>query len=960
MLELRNISKTYKSKKGTNCKALKNINIKFPDNGMVFILGKSGSGKSTLLNIIGGLDAPDSGEIIIQGSSTKEFKAKDYDSYRNTYLGFIFQEFNVLDNFSIYDNVALALKLQNKKAEKAKVNAILKEVGLEGFENRKPNEISGGQRQRVAVARALVKDPKVIFGDEPTGNLDSNTSKQVFNLLQELAKTRLVVIVSHDRDSAEKYADRIIELADGVVVDDVSRVGKQNTEDFSIENNEISLPVHRALTKQELNKINKAQSESEKPLVFKHSKKTSFRKTKEKDSKFKEGFKLIRSRLPNRYATQIGVSNFKSKPFRLIFTIFLTMVSLALFGLSQNFATYDLPNASARSFYDSNITEIVLKQGELMEEFGSLNSSVENIILPDNLNKLNKNYPNLTYNNGYGLPMQFSKNPAQTNILEVIMSMLGKSVSNPYITYSNGLVLLGENYKNRLDEIFNCKTNLIGIMPTDSADHSVVITDYFAQSLINNNIIKITEDFNLDGVINYADLIVEGNENYSITDTFNFKLEICGIIETDYATKFKEVIDSYTLNPTDFSNHKDYSSFSNEVVNNYSVFFTANEDMVNYVKDNYTVAKASRFRFKNTLNQEYFEEKSMDTYETGYMFRKEGIDTYFSSLIHNSEELENLYNTIFSAGRDTFETLKTENKTNGVVISLAEYNRIFKKSFENIEQFKEYFYASGTTIPKDSVEKNIDIGFFKMLSTKSLVGEITSLVVVGVFDITPDVLKSFPLIASTYDNISGVVGDDLSRIINEDNFGLKSLYVKLPNSVKQTEDLLRFADNGYLYHVSEISTTLYMVNEIFNIFSIVFQWVALILGIFSVILLFNFVSLSVINKQKDIGILRALGAKGTDVSKIFMIETLIVGAITTVLSWGLIFVGTELVNILLYNGFKGYLQSTAIDKVALLSVGIWPILAVLIACFVVTLIATIIPTIRISKMKPVDAIKKSN
>ncbi len=961
MLELRKITKTYKSKKGTNCTALKGVNIKFPDNGMVFILGKSGSGKSTLLNIIGGLDAPDDGEIIIQGSTTKTFKAKDYDSYRNTYLGFIFQEFNVLDNFSIYDNVALALKLQNKKVDKQKVKEILKQVGLEGFEHRKPNEISGGQRQRVAVARALVKDPKIIFGDEPTGNLDSNTSKQVFNLLQELSKTRLVVIVSHDKDSAEKYADRIIELADGNVISDVTRVkGNFKTDDLVINDEEVLVPFNRPLTKEEINKINKAQEGKEKPLKFKQTKKVSFKQTKEKDSKFKDGFKLIKSRLPSKYATQIGASNFKSKPFRLFFTIFLTMVSLALFGLSQNFATYDLPNASSRSFYNGNITQIVLKQGEYVEEYNSLNYSVENTILPNNLNKLNNKFPDLTYNMGYGMSLQFSKSMTEINILEVIMSMLGQSISKPYITYSNGLVLLGEDYNKRLDDILSCDAKLLGRMPFEEGDHAVVITDYFADSLIKNNIIKIPQDSNGDEIINHADLIVEGQENYKIKDTFNFELEICGVIETNYATKFKDVIDTYTINPTDFSKHKDFGNYSNEVINNYSVFYTANADMLNYVKENYTAAKASRFRLKSSSTEEYFKKDSLETYETGYMFRTSGIDVYLNSLMLSQDEIDELYNTVFSAGKDTFSTLSNTNKTNGIVIPLKEYNRIFNKEFNSIDEFKEYFYEEGTTQIKEDVLKSADIGFFKMLSTKSTVGEIKDLVVVGVFDINPTVLESFPRLALTYENISGVVGEELSQIINEDNFGLKSLYVQLPKDVKQSEDLLRFADSGYMYHVSEISTTLYMVNEIFNIFSIVFQWVALILGIFSAILLFNFVSLSVVNKQKDIGILRALGAKGSDVSKIFLIETLIVGAITTVLSWGLIFLGTELVNILLYNGFKGYLQSTAIEKVALLSVGIWPIVAVLLACFVVSFIATIIPTIKISRMKPVDAIKKSN
>jgi ABC-type antimicrobial peptide transport system permease subunit len=171
-------------------------------------------------------------------------------------------------------------------------------------------------------------------------------------------------------------------------------------------------------------------------------------------------------------------------------------------------------------------------------------------------------------------------------------------------------------------------------------------------------------------------------------------------------------------------------------------------------------------------------------------------------------------------------------------------------------------------------------------------------------------------------------------------------------------EYLTIANDNYVYHESEISATLYLVSNIFKIFSIVFQWVALIMGIFSTILLFNFVSLSVINKQKEIGILRAIGAKGGDVGKIFLIESFIMGGITVVCSWGLIFWGTHLINSLLVNSFKSYLQSTIINRISLLSVGFTPIFAVLVACIVVVLIATILPVIKISRMKPVDAIKK--
>lgn len=169
MIEVKNLIKAYRPKKGEPVQALKGINLKFEEKGLVFILGKSGSGKSTLLNMLGGLDQFDGGEIIVKGKSSKEFAQADFDSYRNTFIGFIFQEYNILNDFTVGANIALAMELQGKKATNETLNRILKEVDLEGFADRKPNELSGGQKQRVAIARALIKNPEIIMADEPTG-----------------------------------------------------------------------------------------------------------------------------------------------------------------------------------------------------------------------------------------------------------------------------------------------------------------------------------------------------------------------------------------------------------------------------------------------------------------------------------------------------------------------------------------------------------------------------------------------------------------------------------------------------------------------------------------------------------------------------------------------------------------------------------------------------------------------
>ena len=227
MLEIKNLTKIYKSKGGVEVKALDDVSLKFPENGMVFLLGKSGSGKSTLLNVCGGLDNPTTGEIVVKERSSINFKQKDFDSYRNTFVGFIFQEYNILNEFTVEENIALALELQGKSKDKEAIEELLEKVDLKGFGNRKPNTLSGGQKQRIAIARALIKSPEIIMADEPTGALDSVTGKQVFDTLKKLSKDTLVMVVSHDREFAETYADRIIELKDGKIISDVSKTSEK-------------------------------------------------------------------------------------------------------------------------------------------------------------------------------------------------------------------------------------------------------------------------------------------------------------------------------------------------------------------------------------------------------------------------------------------------------------------------------------------------------------------------------------------------------------------------------------------------------------------------------------------------------------------------------------------------------------------------------------------------------------
>jgi putative ABC transport system permease protein len=229
MLKLTDVVKDYYVTKELTVHALKGINASFSDSGFVAVLGPSGCGKTTLLNIVGGLDRYTTGDLIVDGKSTKDFKDKDWDNYRNKKIGMVFQSYNLIPHMTVEGNVELALTLSGieRTARKAMVDDALKAVGLEGQGGKHPNQLSGGQQQRVAIARAIVNNPSIILADEPTGALDSVTSVQVMDILSRISKNRLIIMVTHNRQLAFDYADRVIEMKDGQILSDISNSKNQ-------------------------------------------------------------------------------------------------------------------------------------------------------------------------------------------------------------------------------------------------------------------------------------------------------------------------------------------------------------------------------------------------------------------------------------------------------------------------------------------------------------------------------------------------------------------------------------------------------------------------------------------------------------------------------------------------------------------------------------------------------------
>ena len=351
MIIVKNLTKVYKTKR-KEVLALDDVNFVLPDSGMVFIVGKSGSGKSTLLNMISGLDRFTSGEIIAGGNAVSTIKKKERERYLSSYISYIFQDYRLIEDFTVLQNVELAKNISGSQKSSSEYIA---RVGLEGYEDRLPAELSGGQKQRVAIARALVKTPRVILADEPTGNLDKTTTKEILSLLKEISKDTLVIIVSHSTRDADEYADRIIELADGRVIKDEERVPEYENR-FFIKDGYINLPHHKDLEKNEIEEI-LAHPKDSLGIIQNTS---GFLPTEQPEVKEeKEKFHNKRLSIPN--LAKIFALIFKRKVFSKITAIFLASIILSVFYVTQAVTLYDTTTAVINALDDTNAYGIVIQ-----------------------------------------------------------------------------------------------------------------------------------------------------------------------------------------------------------------------------------------------------------------------------------------------------------------------------------------------------------------------------------------------------------------------------------------------------------------------------------------------------------------------------------------------------------------------------------------------------------------------
>ncbi|MBO5247880.1 MAG: ABC transporter ATP-binding protein/permease [Clostridia bacterium] len=980
MLKVVNLSKIYNSKKGTEVRALDGVTLQFPEKGMVFLLGKSGSGKSTLLNLCGGLDSPTAGEIIVKGRSSKNFTQSDFDSYRNTFVGFIFPEYNILNEFTVEDNIALALELQGKSKDKTAISALLEQVDLTGFAKRKPNTLSGGQKQRIAIARALVKNPEIIMADEPTGALDSNTGKQVFDTLKKLSQDKLVIVVSHDREFAEQYGDRIIELKDGKVLSDVSKAQQQQTaltENVNAVGEVLCVKNGSSLTDADFEQIKAFLKKSSADTIIASGEKDveAFKKASrinasgEKEvfadtdeSRFpkkeytKEDGRFIRSKLPARHAMKIGLSGLKSKPFRLFMTLLLCTISFVMFGLLSTLNFYDSEKTfretltlSAPEFlradktYQATVTWYSFGEKEhSYESYYTARFSDEEIahykeLTGDRIFGAITSYVSMNVRNTspYWIPRIGTigslpeGHPLQSRITGELPDQSNEIVLSTYLA---DLAVACQLYDSegsaieisRPQDLIGKKITLDGTVYTVVGlfDCGAVDSKYDTlkdASERNDRLQMELEQYLADGLFQSAFVnadqiktLAKRYSDYGIK-SYQYRVVSCDLISSGEEAEFPEWGGTYYLSPSEVNADWTYypladktSPSDNEVIITSAMYYQALSEQI------------SR-QIQALQEQERYDE---------------------------AEQLYPLTEacSALAYGRKWVDS--GDGKGEEVTLTEAELDACRK-------QIAAYEASNAKPI-------TVSIKLFSQ-SSQSVVGDAKNYTVIGHYDIGVEYQETLILSEGQVNALwdeqktqTEYYEEMTTEYVAPANAVYDVLFLPYDQSEAQKDlywDLYSVeeygADKSRVTLVGSFVNDLRFADEIVKTLSTVFLYVGLVLLVFAVLLFSNFIATSISQKKRDIGILRAVGARSFDVFKIFFSESFFIAALCSVFALGGCFVACHFINKALATTLGASLVVFGIPSVAIL-LGVALLTAV---------VSTFLPVYNAAKKKPVDSIR---
>ncbi len=945
MLVLKDVKKTYRAKSGV-VGALNGIDLELPATGMVFITGKSGCGKTTLLNVIGGLDGIDSGDISVMGKSFSKFTAEDYDNYRNTFIGFIFQEYNLLSEYTVQKNIELAMELQGGKIEQEKLDELLERVDILSLKSRKPNELSGGQRQRVAIARALVKEPRIIMADEPTGALDSATGEQVLDILKKLSKDKLIIVVSHDAEFAEKYADRLIRLVDGKVVEDILISEKELISNVNETETSLLVKDGSTLTDTEKDAIAKAIKERKKIEIIQ---KFAFREkqpTGKVETVTQKDVKFLKSKMKFMSALSMGVKSLGVKPLRLLFTIFLSAVAFGVFGLFDtiaNFSTAKVINNQLRNSVSSSI----VVNGEYVVDHD--NGDKYSVRLSENFRQQLQNETGDSVKGVYDYG-DASYGTYDNTIFEVPNS--GVSIGkNYYSTSFTGLVEFSLSEIAPNGKLGNFEYKIVGgRYPTiDRAEiqklgtnyhYEVAISTYIADSILHylgggelyDTEGKACTIFSIDDLINKI-ITVKGNQ-YKIVGLID-----CGQIPE----KYNALKDAVSTNLDTRTLADAFSAFINSSAHKYlfvgegylNDLRTAEKDAVLYYSGNTSWLVKVGELYSNAEPYLY----SSESYgqDNIFLFDNEYEDNGKITL-KDDEVLVHIKNL------DTLYGWTRQGKLNrlSLVQILADIQDEDNTLDEKRTKFENLLDKYGTG------ENREKIIYVTKKSNATEQGTIKQLKIVGAYYDIDD----RNILDSTYCFMMN------KALMSEFNvFTEQGEYTKLltePSGIKATAVIARYMSqkdglafnwygNSALKIITENEKPIRQSADLF-------LYASIVLECFSIFMFFNYIVTSIVNKRQSVGVLRCLGSNGKNILLIFTIESVIIAIINGLLATAFTAIGCYFVNL--------YIMNVMNINIAFAIFGLRQFFIIMSVSILTAILSSLFPILNISREKPVDLVRK--
>lgn len=920
MLQTKDLRKVYTPKKGVPVTALDGVSLTFPERGMVFLLGKSGSGKSTLLNLLGGLDKYDGGEIIIKGVSSRDFTQERFDSYRNTYVGFIFQDYNVLEEFTVGANIALALELKGQKPTDEIINKILDDVDLTGYGHRRPNELSGGQLQRVAIARALVKNPEIIMADEPTGALDSATGKQVFDTLKKLSREKLVIIVSHDREYAEYYADRIIELADGHVISDVEYTpDASESASITYDGDTVTVPSGYHLTEEDRVEINayidrlRAGTRLHFSGLSKKFRPTDISTIPPSDP---SKFALIKSRLPLHSAFRIGASGLKYKKFRLVITILLSVVAFGLFALADTFGAYNHIEACTNSLLESNVSYLSLVKAKQFERYdGKLAYSSGSMLDGDDLASIKRDM---------GVPVSgvFVPLAGAPDFSAYIDTTNEQFISKSAVLckYFSGYSELTEKTLSDLGY-----TLAAGRIP-DGGKDELAVTTYTLEAFKNSGFATGETKKAPDGSeVPVYDKIGSAKDLIGRKLTLGGReFEIVGVVDTKFDFSRYEPLLRDTEGATTaerlirFVLHEELNYAQNYSFHNLAF---VGEGMVKKLIED----EPPEFPFKNGGLNLWCSPSDNETIEIYPEFAGKLADIPDGAKITwaDGKARDSLGKGEIIVPQSTVQYYSSTVSgdgffvTNDMEFTAEQYDLIFGASFRG-----DYYQWSG---PSTSLEDWRVVGIFE--------------------DESEGTAPSAHTIYMSDADFASIIGGDAGDY----SFAVGAM-PKSRNKIRNIAELTNRTDTEYRYEMrNPVVYELDGVNEVLEVLSNVFLWIGVGFAVFASIMLANFIGTSIAYKKQEIGILRAIGSRSSDVFNIFFAEGFIIAVINFILALAGALTATLIINY--------YLRVGAGILVTVISFGIRQVALLIVISLGVAALSCFLPVKKIASKRPIDAIR---